>query len=40
MKISIEHIPEHQQEELRKVVDIIKDTTYKNIWAEMIILFW
>jgi len=40
MKTETKHIPEHQQEQLKKVVDIIKETTYKNIWAEMIILFW
>jgi hypothetical protein len=31
MKTETKHIPEHQQEQLKKVVDIIKETTYKNI---------
>jgi uncharacterized protein len=39
MKTSITHIPEQKQKELEKVVEIIKETTYKNIGAEMIILF-
>jgi uncharacterized protein len=40
MKDSVDHIPKNKQIELNKVVEIIKKTTYKNIWAEMIILFW
>lgn len=39
MKTDISHIPEKQQEELQKVIEIIKDSTYKNIGAEMIILY-
>lgn len=40
MKKSISHIPQHKQEDLLKVINIIKKSTYKNIWAEMIILYW
>ena len=40
MKTSISHIPKDKQEDLKKAVQIIKNTTYGNIWAEIIILFW
>jgi predicted nucleotidyltransferase len=39
MKESISHIPEKKQQELEKVIELIKETTHKNIGAEMIILF-
>lgn len=40
MKTTLEHIPESKRKELEQVVEIIKTTTHKSIWAEMVILFW
>ena len=39
MNTDISHIPWDKQSELKKVIDIITETTYKNIGAEMIILY-
>jgi uncharacterized protein len=40
MNTSIQHIPDHKRADLEKVIDIIKTTVYKDIEAEMIILYW
>jgi len=40
MKKSLSHIPENKQEELKKVIEIIRKVTKNNISLEMIILFW
>jgi len=40
MKSSISHIPEDKQEELLKIVEIIKKSSKGIIWVEKIILFW
>jgi hypothetical protein len=39
MKISMDHIPLHKQEEINKVVEIIKNHGSRKIKAEMIILY-
>jgi len=40
MKTSISHIPGDKQEELLKIVEIIKISSKGIIWVEKIILFW
>jgi len=40
MKKQISHISENKQKELQKIIKIIKETTFGNIWVELIILFW
>ncbi|MCH2188560.1 HEPN domain-containing protein [Candidatus Gracilibacteria bacterium] len=39
MKTDISHIPKHKREEIEKVVSIIQSTQYKDMGAEMVILY-
>jgi len=40
MKTSISHIPKYKQEEIQKLVEIVKNISKNKVSIEMIILFW